>query len=114
MLIFSDSDDPRIAGIPPPYQAPLLSAIRNLLEISDSTSTLKDQGFVTFIEAEDTQESLPPALVRPLHSMEGTFRNGPCLVSVILWGNSGAGVTIVCPDEEDYASEIVSIMKQHL
>ena len=30
MLIFNDTTDPRISNLPPPYQAPVLSAIRTL------------------------------------------------------------------------------------
>ena len=114
MLIFNDTTDPRISNLPPPYQAPVLSAIRTLLEITGQKTPRKDQGFVAFIEAEDTPESLTPAFVRPLASIESAFRNGSCLVGVILWGNSGAGVTVVCPDEDGYAPEVARILKQHL
>ena len=114
MHIFTSTTDPCIASLPPPYQASVLSAIRTLLEISNGKSTPKDQGFVAFIEAKDTPESLTSVLVRPLVSIESAFRDGSCLIGVILWGNSGAGVTIVCPDEDGYAPEITSILKQHL
>jgi hypothetical protein len=114
MLIFTDTTDPRISNIPPPYQPPVLSAIRTLLESSNHKSSPNDQGFVAFIEAEDTPESLTPAFVRPLLSNECAFRKGSCLIGVILWGNSGAGVTIVCPAEDGYAPEVASILKQHI
>ena len=114
MLIFTKTTDPRIANLPPPYQTPVLSAISTLLEISGQKTPRKDQGFVAFIEAEDMPESLTPAFVRPLLSIESAFRDGSCLVGVILWGNSGAGVTIVCPDEDGYAPEVASILKQHI
>ena len=110
MLIFKDVKDPRISSLPPPCQSTVLSAIYTLMEISNP----EDQSFVVFIEAGDSPESLTPVLVRPLHSIESVFRGGPCLVGVILWGNSGAGVTIVCPDEEGYASEVANILKQHI
>jgi hypothetical protein len=114
MIIFTDITDPRIASLPPPCQSPVLSAIHTLLEISDQKNTPKDQGFVAFIEAEDTPESLTPAFVRPLLSIECAFRKSSCLIGVVLWGNSGAGVTIVCPDEDGYAPEVASILKQHI
>ena len=114
MLIFTRPTDPRITNLPPPYQLPVRSAIHTLLEISNCKISPKDQGFVAFIEPKDTPESLTPAFVRPLASIESAFRNGSCLVGVILWGNSGPGVTIICPDEEDYAPEIVSILIQHI
>jgi len=114
MLIFTDTTDPRISDLPPPYQKPVLSAIRTLQEISGSKTPRKDQGFVGFIDAEDTPESLTPAFMRPLHSIESAFRDGLCLVGVILWGNCGDGVTIVCPDEDGYAPEVASILRQHL
>ena len=110
MLIFSDTADSRIAGLPPPYQAPTLSAIHTLLEISNPES----EGFVAFIEAEDTPESVIKVFVRAITSIESAFRDGHCLVGVLLWGNSGDGVTIICPDEVGYAPEIANILKQHL
>ena len=114
MLIFTSPTDPRITNLPPPYQDPILSAIRTLLEISNGKTSRNDQGFVAFVEAEDTPESLTPTFVRPLASMESAFRKNSCLVGVILWGNSGAGITIICPDEVGYAPEGARILKQHI
>ena len=110
MLRFTDTTDPRISNLPPPYQKHVLSAIYTLMEISSP----EDQSFVAFIEVDDSPECLTPALVRPLNSIESAFRDGACLVGVILWGNCGAGVTIVCPDEDGYAPEVASILRQHL
>jgi hypothetical protein len=62
MLIFTETTDQRISNIPPPYQLPLLSAIRTLLVISNRKSPPKDQGFVAFIESKDTPESLTPGI----------------------------------------------------
>jgi hypothetical protein len=112
MITFTNVTDPRISSLPPPYQSTVLSAIRNLMEISRDGS--QDQGFVAFVEPNDTPEMLTPELRRSLTSIESSFREGPCLIGMILWGNSGAGVTIICPDIDDYAPDVVSILRQHL
>lgn len=62
MLIFTDITGPRISNTPPPYQTPVLSAIRNLQGIFGQKTPGKDQGLVDFIEAEDTPESLTPGI----------------------------------------------------
>lgn len=73
------------------------------------------QSFVAFIEPQDEPEVLHQRIGRDLEgSIECTFRNGSCLVGVVLFGNGGEGLTIVCPDEEGYAPEIARILKTHL
>lgn len=112
MITFTNVTDPRISSLPPPYQETVLNAIRILIEISRGGS--QDQGFVAFVEPDDTPEMLTPELRRSIFSLEGSYREDSCLLGLILWGNAGAGVTIVCPDEDGYAPEIVSIFRQHL
>jgi len=90
MLIFTCTTDPRISSLPPPYQPSVRSAIRTLLEIFGQGPDPKVEGFVGFTEPTNTPESLTPAFARPLLSIESAFRDGSCLVGVLLWGNSGA------------------------
>ncbi len=110
MLIFYDPADKRIAGLPPPRRAPVLSAIHTLHEIRNPST----EGFVALIEAEDTPESIEPLLVRSIASVESVFRDGSCLVGVLLWGNDGDGVTVVCPETAGHATEVANILRQHL
>ena len=112
MITFTNVTDSRISSLSPPYQETVLNAIRILVQITPADS--HDHGFVAFIEPSDTPEMLTHELRRPLSSLESSFRVDSCIFSMILWGNSGAGVTIVCPDEDGYAPEIVSILRQHL
>ena len=112
MITFTSVTDPRISSLPPPYQETVLDAIRILVQITPADC--HDHGFVAFIEPSDTPEMLTHELRRPLSSLEGSFRGDACIFSMILWGNSGAGVTIVCPDVDGYAPEILSVLRQNL
>ena len=47
-------------------------------------------------------------------SLEGAFLDGNCLIGVVLWGNSGEGVSIVCPDQEGYAEEVSDLLRKEL
>lgn len=115
MLILTSPTDPRISNLPPPHQPAILTTLHNLGAIYPPEPDPETQGFVAYVEARDDPLSIHRAIDRDLASnLEGVFRDGPCLVGVVLWGNAGAGVTIVCPDEEGHAPAIVSILESHL
>ncbi|MCW8893023.1 MAG: hypothetical protein OQL18_06865, partial [Deltaproteobacteria bacterium] len=88
-------------------------ALQNLLSILGPDHF--DRGFVVFVEENDTLNDINNACCRDLEiSLEGAFLDGNCLIGVVLWGNSGEGVTIVCPDQEGYAEEIAEALRRHL
>jgi len=68
-----------------------------------------------FVEEHDTLNDINQACSRDISiSLEGTFLDGNCLIGVVLWENSGEGVTIVCPDQKGYAEEIADVLRKHL
>ena len=117
MLIFTHCNDPGLERIPPEYRPATVQAIKTLRSIptTDTPFNAEVQGCVVFVETDDRPDGLYPAIKRDLDcSLEGVTRESCCLVGVIIWGNSGDGVAIVCPNKKDYAPEIVQILKNHL
>jgi hypothetical protein len=101
----------QLSSLPPPYRPPTLNALKNLPPSPDPS----DRGFVLFVEENDTLTEINHACCRDIStSLEGAFLDGNCLIGVVLWGNSGDGVTIVCPDQEGYAEEIAEVLRRHL
>lgn len=47
-------------------------------------------------------------------SLEGVFHADDYIVGVVIWGNSGDGVSIVCPNVDGYAERILKVLKRHL
>lgn len=89
----------------------------NALQSSSTTAgpDPSDRGFVVFVAEYDTIEVVNIACHRNIStSLEGAFLDGNCLIGVVLWGNSGDEVTIVCPDTLNYAEEIASALRKHL
>jgi hypothetical protein len=103
----------QLSRIPPPYRPPVKNALQNLPPTDGPDPS--DRGFVVFVEENDTLEDINHACHRDIStSLEGTFLDGNCLIGVVLWGNSGDGVTIVCPDQKGYADEITEVLRKHL
>lgn len=73
------------------------------------------RGFVILVEENDKLPDADLFLCCPLEcKLEGTWRRHGCLVALVLWGNSGDGVTFVCPEKDGYAEDIQSLLKSHL
>ena len=103
----------QLSSLPPPYRQPVKNALKNLYSILGPDLT--DRGFVVFVEENDTLAAINRACHRDLDtSLEGVFQDGNCLIGVVLWGNSGEGVTIVCPNGDGYAEEVANILQKHL
>ena len=66
----------------------------------------KDAGFDPY--------RLALGLGRNLAQLEGVFPEGNCLVGVVLLGNSGAGITLVCPLLPNHAPQVATLMREHL
>ena len=101
------------SALPPPYRQPVTKALNNLCSIIGPDLT--DRGFVVFVEENDTLAEVNNVCCRDISTgLEGAFLDGNCLIGVVLWGNSGDGVTIVCPNVPNYAEEIANILRKHL
>lgn len=110
MLKLLHQNDPALRHVPPK----VVPTINKLIDVSGPESP-PVQGFVVFVEKNDLLTDLNALVGRDLNrSLEGVFYAGDCLVGVVLWGNSGDGVSVVCPDEDGYADEILTVLKNHL
>lgn len=115
MHVFTNITDPRLARSPPEYRLVLERAITTLCSFYPPKPDSDRQGFVAFIETEDRPKDLTSKIGCSLgRGLECIFCDGSCLVGVVLWGNSGEGVTIVCPEQDGYAPEIAQILRNHL
>jgi hypothetical protein len=103
----------QFSSIPPPYREPAEKALNNLHSILGPDLT--DRGFVVFVEENDTLSDINHACHRDISiGLEGTFLDNNCLIGVVIWGNSGDGVTIVCPNVDGYAEDVVTVLRKHL
>jgi len=99
----------QLSSIPQPHSPPTLNALTNLCSILGPDPN--DRGFVLFVEENDTLDDVNHVCHRNLEtSIEATFQDGNCLIGVVLWGNSGAGVTIVCLNVDGYAEEVAAVL----
>jgi len=97
------------SALPPPYRPAVEHALQNL------GPDLTARGFVLFVERNDTLAEINNCCSRDIStSLEGTFIDGNCLIGVVLWGSSGEGVTIVCPNVDDYADEVADVLRKYL
>lgn len=112
---FTDFSDPQLKQLPSTHQSAVKHALGHLHAIYGSNPDPRDHGFVAYIECGDRPESVSSAIGRDVsQGLEGVFRDGACLVGVVLWGNSGAGVTLVCPQDQDHAPQMTAIFQNHL
>jgi len=112
---FSDFSDPHLKQLPPSHRSAVEHALDHLHAIYGSNPDPEDHGFVAYVESGDTPVSVSSALGRDLSlALEGVFRDGDCLVGVVLWGNSGAGVTLASPREKEHAPQVAAILRSHL
>ena len=103
----------QLSSLPPPHRSAVTNALQSLRSILGPDFT--DRGFVLYVEENDILKNINHACHRDIEtSLEGAFLDGNCLIGVVLWGNSGYGVTIVCPNEEGYAEEVVNALRKHL
>jgi hypothetical protein len=110
---FISNPDSQLSALPPPYRPAVVNALNNLCSIFGPDPT--DRGFVLFVEENDQLNDINQACARDLEtSLEGTFLDDNCQIGVVLWGNSGEGVTIVCPDQKGYADEVSEVLRKHL
>lgn len=108
MQIYTSSQEAANALLPPAIKAAVLEAVRSLEELFGKGFDKNERGYVVLIETDDTEETVKDHLGRLFLRMpiEGVFLRHGCLLAVTLWGNSGEGITWVCPDQEGHAPAI--------
>lgn len=116
MQIFKSSKEVESFTLPPETKAAVLEAVRTLEEIFGQGFDSSECGYVVLIEQDDTPTTVMDHHGRFLFQMpiEGVFIRHGCLLAVTIKGNSGEGITWVCPDLEDYAPEVRRKFKAEL
>jgi len=114
MIQLTRNNDPALEHIPARYHPVVQQALNDICEIFRTPPDSTTQGSVVFIEPYDKPADIIPVSAKPLSSLDGVYRHGKCLIGIILWGNSAEGVTIICPEEDNYAPEIVKSLRAHL
>ena len=73
------------------------------------------EGAILLLEAGDSLLDVAKELGRDIgSSLEGAFRIKGYLVGVILLGNSGEAISLVCPDLQGHAEGIRKLLIEHL
>ncbi len=114
MLTFTSITDPQLARLPPPVRSIIINHLHTLRSFSHGEPDPEEDGFVGFVEPQDNPEIVESAVGRSLTQLEGVFQEGDFLIGVVLWGNAGAGVTLVCPQIGTHAVLIAEQLRQHL
>jgi len=114
MFMFTSSTDPRLSSLPPPIRSIITRQILILCALCQGKPDAEQDGFVGYVEPQDTPQTVELGIGRPLERIEGVFIEGGCLVAVILWGNAGAGISLVCPRAEGHAPAVAGILRQFL
>lgn len=114
MIQLTQRNDPALEHIPVQFLPVVQQTLNDLHQIVKNPSDIKAHGCVLFIQAHDKAVDILPVSSKPISSLDGVYRQDQCLIGVILWGNSGEGVSIICPEEKNYAPEIQSCLKAHL
>lgn len=115
MRTFRSTADVYAAQLPDWQHLAVAEAVRNMEEAFGKGFD-PDRGCVVLVEEGDTLESVEqePGLSLREKGLEGTCRRHGCLVAVQLWGNSGDGVTWVCPERPGYADQVQEHLREAL
>jgi hypothetical protein len=109
MLIIDNLSTLKSIKLPLPDDHTVKHILTTLIGINSPES------YAIVIEANDQLAELDKQVGRNIdNSLEGTFILEDYFVGVILFGNSGAGVNILCPDRDGYADVIRLVLEKHL
>ncbi|WP_432821166.1 hypothetical protein [Trichloromonas sp.] len=114
MLKITSTTDPRLARLPPAIRIVVTNQLLALRSTCRGDPDPEKDGFVGYVEPQDTPQSVESAIGLSLSQIEGVFLDGGCMVGVILWGNSGAGVSLVCPQSFAHALQVAQQLREHL
>jgi hypothetical protein len=109
MLIIDNLSALKSLKLPLPDEHTVKHILTTQIEIDSPES------YTIVIEADDHLAELDKQVGRNIeNSLEGSFILENYFVGVVLFGNSGAGVNILCPDRDGYADAIRLVLKKHL
>jgi hypothetical protein len=111
---FCSTEEVQAARLPP-WQHEAVAEAVNTMEKLFGHDYDPAKGFVVLVEEGDTPEDAVPVVGYPLGSkLETTRRRHGCLVGLTLWGNSGDGVTWICPERPGYAARVQELLRREL
>ncbi len=114
MIRLSTATESSILQISQEYRLTVQQTLQNL-EAPLSPQSRPSDSFLIFIEPQDQLTDLNTQIHRNIdQALEGAFRINDCLIGVVIFGNGGDGVSVVCPDTLGYADEIRQILIKHL
>ena len=114
MKKFGSSEEVAAARLPPWQHDAVADAVCTMEEIFGMGFD-PARGFVVLVEKEDEPADAEVLLGYPLGSkIEATWRRHGCLVGLVLWGNSGDGITFLCPERPGYAEEVQELLRREL
>lgn len=114
MRKFSSLEEVAAAGLPSWQHKALYEAVHGMEAIFGKRFD-HAKGFVVLIEETDTLEDAVPLVGYPLgDKLEIVWRRHGCLVGLTLWGNSGDGVTWICPERPGYAPKVQELFRREL
>lgn len=113
MRKFWNKEQVAAAGLPA-WQAAAVAKEVGRLEEALGAGFSPDRGCVLLVEPGDGLEDAIPLVAHPVGKVEATERRHGCLVGLTLWGNSGDGVTWVCPERPGHAEAVQEVLRREL
>lgn len=115
MRRFRSTEEVYAAQLPDWQHLAVAEAVRGM-EATFGTGFSEKRGFVVLVEPGDTLESVEPETGLSLQhkGLETAWRRHGCLVGLTLWGNSGDGVTWVCPERPGHAPQVQEHLRGEL
>lgn len=107
MRKFCSLEEVAAADLPPWQETAVTEAVRTLESIFGKGFS-PERGFVVLVEEHDTETTTVPGVGAPFAQagLETAWERDGCLIGLTLWGNSGDGVTWVCPIRDGYAPAV--------
>jgi len=114
MRIFRSTDEVKAACLPR-WQAAAVAEAVSTMEGIFGQGFDSGHGYVVLFEPADTPEDTVPLLGCHMGAkLESTRRRHGCLIGLTLWGNSGDGVTWICPETPGYAPKVQEVLRNEL
>lgn len=115
MRKFVSSEEVAAARLQPWQHDAVAEAVHIMERIFGKGFDPEKNGYVVLVEQGDVPADAERLLGYPLGSkIEITWRRHGCLMALVLWGNSGDGVSFLCPERPGYAEDVQEILRREL